>query len=161
MGFFLVDKGEWSGRKWTSMPSWSFSLAIHVKKVARNGCSVMSDSVTPWTVAHPAPLSIGFPRQEYWSGLPFPSPGDLPGPGIKPTSPAWADRFLTTEPLGSPAQGLAQSKISTLVCPLLFSGDARKSWRRASCLSVCLHMVSLRDWLGLPPSMTVSGVRPR
>ena len=47
--------------------------------------SVMSDSsVTPWTVAHQAPLSMGFPRQEYWSGLPFPSPGDLPHPGIEP-----------------------------------------------------------------------------
>ena len=42
--------------------------------------------VTPWTIAHQAPLSMGFPRQEYWSGLPFPSPGDLPDPGIKPGS---------------------------------------------------------------------------
>ena len=42
----------------------------------------------PWTVAHQAPLSIGSPGQEYWSGLPFPSPGDLPYPGIKPMSPA-------------------------------------------------------------------------
>ena len=48
----------------------------------------MSDSfATLWTVAHWAPLSTGFPRQEYWSGLPFPSPGDLPDPGIEPTSP--------------------------------------------------------------------------
>ena len=44
--------------------------------------------VTPWTVACQAPLSMGFPRQEYWSGLPFPSPGDLPVPGIKLVSPA-------------------------------------------------------------------------
>ena len=43
---------------------------------------------TPWTVAQQAPLSIGFSRQEYWSGLPFPSPGDLPDPGIEPGSPA-------------------------------------------------------------------------
>ena len=43
--------------------------------------------VTPWTVARQAPLSMGFLRQEYWSGLPFPSPGDLPSPGIKPVSP--------------------------------------------------------------------------
>ena len=41
----------------------------------------------PWTVAHQAPLSVGFPRQEYWSGLPFLSPGDLPPPGIKPATP--------------------------------------------------------------------------
>ena len=56
---------------------------------------------TPWTVAHQAPLSMGFPRQQYWSGLPFPSSGDLPDPGIEPTSPAspaLAGRFFTTEP---------------------------------------------------------------
>ena len=44
--------------------------------------------VTPWTVVHQAPLSMGFSRQEYWSGLPFPSPGNLPDPGIKPEYPA-------------------------------------------------------------------------
>ena len=55
---------------------------------------------TPWTIAHQAPLSIGFSRQEYWSGWPFPSPGDLPDPGIKPESPTSAARFFTTEPSG-------------------------------------------------------------
>ena len=54
--------------------------------------------VTPRTVAHQAPLSIGFPRQEYWSGLPFLSPGDCPNPGIKPVSPALAGIFFTAEP---------------------------------------------------------------
>ena len=48
----------------------------------------MSDSVTPWTAAHQAPLSTGLPRQEYWSGVPLPPPGDLPDPGIEPESPA-------------------------------------------------------------------------
>ena len=57
--------------------------------------------VTPWIVAPQAPLSMGFPRQEYWSGLPFPSPGDLSNPGIEPRSPALAGRFFTTEPLGN------------------------------------------------------------
>ena len=52
--------------------------------------------VTLWTVALQAPLSITFPRQEYWSGLPLPPLGDLPNPGIKPTSPALADGFFTT-----------------------------------------------------------------
>ena len=56
--------------------------------------------VTPWTVARQAPLSMGFSRQEYWSGLPFPSPGDLPDPGIKPTSPALAGGFFFVEPPG-------------------------------------------------------------
>ena len=53
----------------------------------------------PWTAALQAPLSIGFPRQEYWSELPFPPPGALPHPGIKPELPALAGRFFTTEPL--------------------------------------------------------------
>ena len=50
---------------------------------------------TQWTVAHQAPLSMGFSRQEYWSGLPFPPPGDLPNPGMEPLSPALADMFFT------------------------------------------------------------------
>ena len=63
----------------------------------------MSDSsVTPWTVAHQAPLSIAFPKQEYWSGLPSPSPGDLPDSGIKPTSPVWQADSLTLSHPGSP-----------------------------------------------------------
>ena len=53
---------------------------------------------TPWTVAHQVPLSMEFSRQEYWSGLPFPSPEDLLDPGIEPASPALAGRFFTTEP---------------------------------------------------------------
>ena len=53
--------------------------------------------VTPWTVAHQAPLSMGFSKQEYWSGLPFPSPGDLPDPGIEPRSPALQTDALPTE----------------------------------------------------------------
>jgi len=56
----------------------------------------------PWTLAHQALLSMGFLREEYWSGLPIPSPRDLPNPGIKPASPALAGRFFTTEPLGKP-----------------------------------------------------------
>ena len=55
---------------------------------------------TPWTVALQAPLSVKFSRQEYWSGLPFLTPGDLPNPGMKPASPALAGRFFTTTPPG-------------------------------------------------------------
>ena len=63
----------------------------------------MSDSrVTLWTVAHQAPLSLGYPRQEYWNGLPFPSPGDLPDPEVEPASPALAGGFFITEPPGKP-----------------------------------------------------------
>ena len=63
----------------------------------------MSDSfVSPWTVARQVTLSMGFCRQEYWSELPFPPPGDLPDPGLEPESPALASRFFTTEPPGKP-----------------------------------------------------------
>ena len=62
----------------------------------------MSDSfATPWTVAWQAPLSMGFPRQ-YWSGLPFPSPGDLHNPALEPTSPALTGGVFITEPPGKP-----------------------------------------------------------
>ena len=67
--------------------------------------SVVSDSATPQTVAHQAPLSIGFSRQEYRSGLPFPFPGDLPDPGIKLRSPALQADSLTAEPQGKPMTG--------------------------------------------------------
>ena len=56
---------------------------------------------TLWTVAYQAPPSMGFSRREYWSGLPFPSPGDLPHPGIEPGSPALQEDSLTSEPPGS------------------------------------------------------------
>ena len=59
---------------------------------------VVSDSATPCTVAHQAPPSMEFSRQEYWSGLPFPSPGDLLDPGIEPRSPALQADALTYEP---------------------------------------------------------------
>ena len=56
----------------------------------------------PWTVANQAPPSMVFSRQEYWSGLPFPSPGDLPNPGIEPRSPTLQADALTSEPPGKP-----------------------------------------------------------
>ena len=61
----------------------------------------MSDScATPWTIAHQIPLSVEFSRQEYWGGLSFSFPGDLPNTGIEPSSPALAGSFFTTEPPG-------------------------------------------------------------
>ena len=58
--------------------------------------------VTPWTVVRQAPQSMGFPRQEYWSGLSFPSPGDLPDPGIKPFFLPWQEDYLPLSHQGSP-----------------------------------------------------------
>ena len=71
----------------------------------------MSDSGTPWTIAYQAALSMGFPRQEYWSGLPFPSPGDLPNTGTELPSPALAGGFFTTEPPGKSINIKSQNHI--------------------------------------------------
>ena len=62
-------------------------------------CPTLCD---PWTVAYQVPPSMGFSRQEYWSGLPFPSPGDLPNPGIEPRSPEFQADAVTSEPPGKP-----------------------------------------------------------
>ena len=88
-----------AGRFFTS---WATGEAhfIHVKvSEVTQSCPIPCD---PWTVAHQAPLSMGFSRQEYWSGLPFPSPGDLPDPGIKPRSHALQADALPSEPPGKP-----------------------------------------------------------
>ena len=101
-------------------------------------CWVMSDSfVTPWAVAHQAPLSMGFSRWEYWRGLPFPPPGDLLDPGIElttPVAPVLSGRFSTTEPPGEP--WLISERVSEVT---------------QSCLTLC-------DPMGqTPPSMGFSG----
>ena len=90
---------------WTNREVPSMSLNCPYLSIHPCLCSVMSDSATLWTVAHQAPLSMGFSRQKYWSGLPCPPPGDLPNTGIKPTSPvspALQVDSLPTEPLGKP-----------------------------------------------------------
>ena len=72
-------------------------LKVKVKSLSR-----VRLFATPWTVAYQASPSMGFSRQEYWSGLPFPSPGGLPDPGIEPGSPALEADALTSEPSGKP-----------------------------------------------------------
>ena len=68
-----------------------------------------------WTVACQVPLSMGFPRQEYWSGFSFPSAGDLPDTGTKPMSPALADRFFITDRQGSPRGMINDVHISLFI----------------------------------------------
>ena len=78
---------------------YSIKVTVKVKSLSRVRLFVI-----PWTVVYQASLSMGFSRQEYWSGLPFPSPGDLPDPGIKPRSPALQADALPSEPPGKPHQ---------------------------------------------------------
>ena len=77
--------------------SYCISMSVRACLVAQS-CLF----VTAWTMARQAPLSMEFSRKEDWNGLPFPPPGDLPDPGIKPMSPALAGRFFTTDPSGKP-----------------------------------------------------------
>ena len=69
---------------------------------------------TPWTIAHQAPMSMGFSRQEYRSGLPFPSPGDLLNPGIKPGSPTLQADSLPSVPPGKPRKDISYFQIRSL-----------------------------------------------
>ena len=87
---------------------WLYSMTLfHNKILIINNCFVVAVIslprgvqlfVTPWTVTHQVSLSMGFPRQEHWSGLPFPSPGDLPDPMIEPKSFVSSGIFFTTRP---------------------------------------------------------------
>ena len=97
-----------------SSPSYCFGPTRSVSR------SVVSDSATPWTVAHQAPLSMGFSRQEYWSGWPCPPPGDLPDPGMEPRSPALQADSLPFEPQEkSPTLALTQPYFQPNLVPKL------------------------------------------
>ena len=89
----------WSWGVWAPLPSASsfsrvFWLVVGGGSLVAQSCLTLA---TPWTVAGQAPLSVGFSRQEYWSGLPFPSPGNHPNPGIEPRSPVLQADSLSTE----------------------------------------------------------------
>ena len=116
----------------TGPPGKSLVCSLLIRAVGVCECLVASVMpMTLWTVAHQAPLSIAFSRQEYWSGLPCPPPGDLPEPGIKLASACVsciASRFFyTLSHLGSPNQGF--SSVQSLSCVRLFAtpwiADAR------------------------------------
>ena len=93
----------WKTQLWPQ--DWKKSVLVPIpKKVSENKVKSLSRVrffVTPWTVAHQASLFMRFSRQEYWIGLPFPSPGDLPDPGIEPRFPTLQADALTSEPPGA------------------------------------------------------------
>ena len=102
------------GHDWATTRSCSplISLNCHEWKYNSVSHSVMSDSLQPpWTVAHRDPLSMEFSRQQYWNGLSFSSPGDLPDPGFEPGSPALQAYSLLSEPPGKPGNIIKREKI--------------------------------------------------
>ena len=103
----LVGYSQWVAKSQTQLRDLATTLLSKLLLLSR--VQLFCD---PWTVAHQAPLSMRFPRQEYWSGLPIPSPGDLLNPGTEPISPALAGRCFTTK-LSVQFSSVAQS------CPTL------------------------------------------
>ena len=97
------------------MQSYKLKHTIKVKSE-----SEVTQCPTRWTVAHQAPPSMGFSRQEHWSGLPFPSPGDLPDPGIKPRSPSLHADTLTSEP---PEDKTKAKDLTILVNSFIYSSN--------------------------------------
>ena len=84
---------------------WGFGINTYTRVLCAQSLGCVRLFVTPWTVPRQAPLSMGFSRQEYWSGVPSPSPGDLPDPGVEPlssASPAPQADSLPSEPPGKP-----------------------------------------------------------
>ena len=111
-GIFQARVLEWGAIAF-SAPAWQAD-ALPSEPPGKTQVKVKSLSrvrlfATPWTVAYQSPQSMEFSRQEYWSGLPFPSPGDLPDPGIKPESPTLQADALPSEP---PGKSLTLKKIT-------------------------------------------------
>ena len=103
---FPISRWENIKKKWARTTSLC-EMSPHASAVLtiRAPCSVMSNCASPWTIARQAPLPVEFSRQEYWSGLPFPTPGDLPNPGSNPHllhHLLWQVGSFTTVPPGSP-----------------------------------------------------------
>ena len=134
-----------------SLNSKSHKVKVKVKSLNR-----VQLFATPWTVAYQASPSMGFSRQEYWSGLPFPSPGDPPDPGIKPRSPTLEADALTSEPTGKPnkikypIKSFLNTKTFRVGVELINNvvvvsgGELRVS-------AICIH-VSILPQTTLPPS---------
>ena len=109
----------------------------------------MSDSEAPWTVANQAPLSVGFPRQESWHGLPFSSPGDIPDQGTEPGSPALQADSLPTEPPEKPVKyiniGYTKFPEECVRESNIMHGDIKGSWA---------------EWgPSFPPGVTPDGIK--
>ena len=105
-----------------------YNNGLYPLKVKVKSVSHVRLFATPWTVACQSPWSRGFSRQGYWSGLPFPSPGDLPDPGIKPWSPSLQADSLLSEPLGEPKKFVLY--YLSILCPW---NSPSKNTRVGSC----------------------------
>ena len=126
---------DWTELNWVIVPDWLFAI--------------------PWTVACQAPLSMEFSRQEYWSGLPFPSPGDLPYPGIKHRSSAFQSNSLPSKPPGKPLSSAILPKVNIrmtnprsylIILKLMMTNI---SWTCPICSAFSYLICDISIWLSL------------
>ena len=127
---------------------WTDTQKVKVKASQSEVSKSCLTLCNPMYAAHQAPLSMGFLRQEYWSGLSFPSPGDLPDPGIESRSCALADGFFTIEPLESPQ--IIMLDIGNTVCVNYTLTKLGKKHRSSSPLSARVRQTPSRPAPGLP-----------
>ena len=115
--FTLLSKDTYNTHIYTETHNWikiitqlyipTFSLTFESESEVAQSCPTLCD---PMDCSYQAPLSMGFSRPEYWSGLPFPSPGDIPNPGVEPGSPALQTDALPSEPPGKSHLPLCKAK---------------------------------------------------
>ena len=143
----LLIASSFSHSLWVSVKSMFIVSAFPLDQYIRHSGeresvshSVVSDSAIPWSVALQAPLSMEFSRQGYWGGLPFPSPGDLPNPGVESGSPALQADSLPSEPPGKPKEWRVFGK-----CP----GTSKKMAWRENFWNTCIYSSVVFDCLWL------------
>ena len=122
-----------------------FSVADKIFKYVYSGCMLSWVGVfpTPWTIVCQAPLSLGFSRQEYWSELPFPPPGDLPYPGIKPMSPespALADGVFTTKPPGKSRSNMINCVVNKFALEIMIDIFSSRKFIRVNLFLAVLDL---------------------
>ena len=145
MGTFAVQEKNRAIFYLKSHLSLAFYVLHCLPEITVPGPSCVWLLATPWTVAHQAPLSMGFSQQEYWSGLLVPPPEGLPNPGIKPTSsasPALAGGFFTTLPPGKPHYASVITVPS--LCWAVMIDPARSVKYMVSCISKVLQQLALK-----------------
>ena len=159
----IINRVPYFFPSWTCESFWSFMLPLplfsYLISHTRNFCCLVASHVqlyaTPWAVTHQVPLSMRFPRQEYWNELPFLSPEDLPDPEIKPASPALTGGFFTTTP-GNPTSNFSLYLNDKLwsrgnliciyfVCGISNSADVYWSW--TACHRLCQALeINMHEW---------------
>ena len=149
-------KGDAGRNLWHSLGNQATLFLPHSVVSEVKSLSRVQLFATLWTIAHQAPPSIKFSRQEYWSGLPFPSPGDLPDPGAEPGSPTLQADALLSEPLGKPHSGGLHNYKS----PFMFKEKKHKTYLSMQECQTCYNMTQVDMWYGVDTDAAIWKIQP-